>query len=170
MITRSRKLSLKLVYQLTHQTMICRSKCCPLNRSSIGANRCIPHHPLAKARLHQSPFGNSGPELLDQIRRLNRRLGVFLDRVQAGGRSVLVVFSADHGGLDFVERLQDQGIPAKRLDTDAWMMELQSRVRTELHNDKDLLIAGNDHFPNELYFAPEAVRQLGDQKEWVAKV
>src|SRR6266852_512898 len=41
MITRSRKLSLKLVYQLTHKTMICRSKCRPLNRSSIGANRCI---------------------------------------------------------------------------------------------------------------------------------
>jgi hypothetical protein len=41
MITRSRKLSLKLVYQLTHQMMICRSKCRPLNRSSIGTNRCI---------------------------------------------------------------------------------------------------------------------------------
>src|SRR5258708_3190449 len=41
MITRSRKLSLKLVYQLTHKTMICRSKCRPLNRSSIGTNRCI---------------------------------------------------------------------------------------------------------------------------------
>jgi len=40
MITRSRKLSLKLVYQLTHKTMICRSKCRPLNRSSIGTNRC----------------------------------------------------------------------------------------------------------------------------------
>src|SRR5207249_11985362 len=37
----SRKLSLKLVYQLTHKTMICRSKCRPLNRSSIGTNRCI---------------------------------------------------------------------------------------------------------------------------------
>src|SRR5437899_786757 len=41
MITRSLKLSLKLVYQLTHKTMICRSKCRPLNRSSIGTNRCI---------------------------------------------------------------------------------------------------------------------------------
>src|SRR5712691_10196031 len=41
MVTRSRKLSLKLVYQLTHKTMICRSKCRPLNRSSIGTNRCI---------------------------------------------------------------------------------------------------------------------------------
>jgi predicted AlkP superfamily pyrophosphatase or phosphodiesterase len=125
---------------------------------------------LSATNVIEHAFGNSGPELLDQIRRLDRRLGVFLDRVKAGGRSVVVVFSADHGGLDFAERLQDQGIPAKRLDTDAWMMELQSRVRNELHNEKDLLIAGNDHFPNELYFAPEAARQLGDRKEWVAKV
>ena len=40
MITRSRELSLKLAYDLTHKTMICRSKCRPLNRSSIGTNRC----------------------------------------------------------------------------------------------------------------------------------
>src|SRR5713101_8131562 len=41
MITRSRRLSLKLVYQATHKMMICPSKCRPLNRSSIGTNRCI---------------------------------------------------------------------------------------------------------------------------------
>src|SRR5215471_14718351 len=41
MITRSRKLSLKLVYQLTHKTMIGRSKWRPLNKSSIGTNLCI---------------------------------------------------------------------------------------------------------------------------------
>jgi hypothetical protein len=29
MLTRCRKLSLKLLYQLTHKTMICRSKCRP---------------------------------------------------------------------------------------------------------------------------------------------
>jgi len=55
MITRSRELSLKLVYQLTHKMVICRSKCRPLNRSSIGLNDCIPHHHPVKARLHQSP-------------------------------------------------------------------------------------------------------------------
>jgi arylsulfatase A-like enzyme len=107
---------------------------------------------------------------LDQMRRLDQRLGAFLDRVQAGGRTVAIAFSADHGGLDFVERLQDQGIPAKRLDTDAWMQDLQSRVRAELHLDKDLLIAGNDHFPNEIYFVPDLARQLGDRKTWVEKV
>ena len=81
-----------------------------------------------------------------------------------------IVFSADHGGLDFAGRPQDQGMPARRLDTAAWMKELQSRVRRELHLDQDLLIAGNDHFPNELYCEPGVARQLGDRKEWVAKL
>jgi predicted AlkP superfamily pyrophosphatase or phosphodiesterase len=125
---------------------------------------------LSATNVIEHAFGNSGPELLDQIRRLDRRLGVFLDRVQSGGRNVEIVFSADHGGLDFVERLQDQGIPAKRLDSDAWLRDLQSKVRKELHLDRDLLLAGNDHFPNELYFDPETARQLEDRKEWVAKV
>ena len=124
---------------------------------------------LSATNVIEHAFGNCGPEMLDQIRRLDRRLGVFLDRIQAGGTSVAVVFSADHGGLDFAERLQDQGIPARRLDTDAWMKELQSRVRKELHLDTDLLLAGNDHFPNELYFDPGVARQLGDRKEWLAK-
>ena len=50
------------------------------------------------------------------------------------------------------------------------MRDLQSKVREELHLNRDLLLAGNDHFPNELYFDPETARQLGERKEWVAKV
>ena len=125
---------------------------------------------LSATNVIEHAYGNSGPEMLDQIRRLDLRLGVFLDRVQAGGRTVVVVLSADHGGLDFAERLQDQGIPARRLDADAWMKDLQSRVRKELHIDKDLLLAGNDHFPNDIYFDPTVARQLGDRKKLVAKV
>ena len=125
---------------------------------------------LSATNVIEHAFGNAGPEILDQIRRLDRRLGVFLDRVQVGGRTVAVVFSADHGGLDFPERLQDQGIPAKRLDVDAWMKDLQSKVRKEFHLDQDLLLLGNDHFPNEVYFEPALARQLGDRKGWVPKV
>jgi hypothetical protein len=39
MITRSLKLNLKLVYQLTQRTMICLSKCRPLNNASTETNR-----------------------------------------------------------------------------------------------------------------------------------
>src|SRR6516225_6996358 len=41
MMTKSLKLNLKLVYQLTHSMMICPSKCRPLNNASTGTNRCI---------------------------------------------------------------------------------------------------------------------------------
>jgi len=125
---------------------------------------------LSATNVIEHAFGNQGPEIFDQIRRLDQRLGVFLDRVCAGGRSVVVVLSADHGGMDFPERLQDQGIPARRLNTTAWIADLQSRVRKELRLDQDLLWPGNDHYPNQLYFNPEVSQHLGEQKEWVPKI
>jgi predicted AlkP superfamily pyrophosphatase or phosphodiesterase len=125
---------------------------------------------LSATNALEHAFGNSGPEMLDQIRRLDRRLGMFLDRIQAGGRSVAVVLSADHGGLDFAERLQDQGIPAKRIDIAAWIKELQSRVRKELHLDKDLLLIGDEHDPDQLYLDRGVAAPLGGRKELVARV
>ena len=48
MITKSIKLNLKLVYQVTHRMMICPSKCRPLNSTSTGTNGCIlPSSPIA---------------------------------------------------------------------------------------------------------------------------
>lgn len=125
---------------------------------------------LSSTNALEHAFGNSGPEMLDQIRRLDRRLGLFLDRIQSGGRSVVVVLSADHGGLDFAERLQDQGIPAKRIDIEAWIKDLQSKVRNQLHLDKDVLLVGDDHDPDQLYLNPVVARQLGGRKELIAKV
>jgi hypothetical protein len=60
MITRSRKLSLKLVYQLTHRMMICRSKCRPLNTLSFGTNPCTPSSSPATNSLHQSRQSHPG--------------------------------------------------------------------------------------------------------------
>lgn len=125
---------------------------------------------LSSTNALEHAFGNSGPEMLDQIRRLDRRLGEFLDRIQSGGRSVIVVLSADHGGLDFAERLQDQGIPAKRIDIAAWIRELQARVRNQFHLDKDLLLVGDTHDPDQLYFDPVVARPLGDHQQLVARV
>jgi predicted AlkP superfamily pyrophosphatase or phosphodiesterase len=125
---------------------------------------------LSATNALEHAYGNSGPEMLDQIRRLDRRLGSFLDRIQAGGRSVAVVLSADHGGLDFAERLQDQGIPAKRIDIAAWIQELQSRVRKELHLDKDLLLIGDDHDPDQLYLDRAVAAPLGERKHLLDKV
>jgi len=125
---------------------------------------------LSATNALEHAYGNSGPELLDQIRRLDRRLGLFLDRIQAGGVSVMVVLSADHGGLDFAERLQSQGIPAKRIDIEAWLRDLQARIREKLHLEKDLLLVGDDHNPYQLYLDPAVSRPLGDRKAVVAGV
>ena len=43
-MTKSLKLNLKLVYQLTHKMMICPSKCLPLNNASTGATVAFCHH------------------------------------------------------------------------------------------------------------------------------
>jgi hypothetical protein len=77
-------------------------------------------------------FGNGGPEMLDNLRRLDRNLGAFLDRLASRTPGLWVVLTADHGALDIPERLQAQGVPARRFDLCAWEkgfnLELQRRL------------------------------------------
>src|ERR1700733_13005394 len=54
MITKSLKLNLKLVYQLTQRMLICPSKCRPLNSASTGTNGCILSSSPIVAFLHQN--------------------------------------------------------------------------------------------------------------------
>ncbi|HEY1071462.1 alkaline phosphatase family protein [Brevundimonas sp.] len=59
-------------------------------------------------------FGTQGPEMCEQMHRLDAALGLFLNKLPEG---TLVVLTADHGGSDFVERLHDHGYPhAHRAD------------------------------------------------------
>jgi predicted AlkP superfamily pyrophosphatase or phosphodiesterase len=97
---------------------------------------------LSATNATEHAYGNCGPEIQDLIRRMDRRLATFLNKLQKNGRPVVVVLSADHGGIDFAERLRYQGISARRLNVEAWMKELQSRVRTRFNLDKDLLAGG----------------------------
>lgn len=59
-------------------------------------------------------YGNSGPEMRDQFLRLDHRLGAFLAKVRQRDPGAWVVLTADHGCNDFCERLQEQGIAARR--------------------------------------------------------
>lgn len=62
-------------------------------------------------------YGTQGPEMCEQMLRLDAALGVFLDRLARVPGGALVVLTADHGGSDFVERLHDHGYPhARRAD------------------------------------------------------
>ena len=86
-------------------------------------------------------YGTRGPEMCDQIARLDDRLGVFLkslDKVKGG---VLVVLAADHGGADFAERLSGEGYGTERVIGKSWLAKLNARLRTDLGLAWDPLIA-----------------------------
>ncbi len=53
-------------------------------------------------------YGTQGPEMCEQMHRLDAALGRFLERLPQGA---IVVLTADHGGSDFVERLAARGYP-----------------------------------------------------------
>lgn len=77
-------------------------------------------------------WGTRGPEMCDQMARLDDRLGVFLkslDKVKGG---VLVVLAADHGGADFAERLHDEGYDSDRVIAKSWIAGFNAQLRKDL--------------------------------------
>lgn len=80
-------------------------------------------------------FGNGGPEMCDQVRRLDRELGTWLDRLQREVPGLWVVLTADHGAADFPERLQAQGIRASRIPMPAWEKAFNREVSRRLGED-----------------------------------
>jgi predicted AlkP superfamily pyrophosphatase or phosphodiesterase len=77
-------------------------------------------------------YGARGPEMCDQMARLDDKLGVFLkslDKVKGG---VLVTLAADHGGSDFAERLHGEGYGTERVIGKTWIATLNAQLRTDL--------------------------------------
>ena len=63
-------------------------------------------------------YGTQGPEMCEQMHRLDQALGRFLAGLESLPGGVVVVLTADHGGSDFVERLAQRGYPhAHRIDS-----------------------------------------------------
>lgn len=58
-------------------------------------------------------YGTQGPEMCEQLLRLDEALGVFLAKLPAGA---VVVVTADHGGSDSPERMAARGAVAGRYD------------------------------------------------------
>ena len=99
-------------------------------------------------------YGTQGPEMCEQMHRLDVALGAFLDQLAQVPGGVLVVLTADHGGSDFVERLHAQGYPhARRLDTDA-IQAVNTALKTRFDLAADPLQAGG----SGLMVAPRAGR------------
>ena len=57
-------------------------------------------------------YGTQGPEMCEQMLRLDAALGVFLDKLATIPGGVIVALTADHGGSDFPERTSVEGYPA----------------------------------------------------------
>lgn len=107
-------------------------------------------------------FGAQGPEMCDQIARLDARLGRFLQTLQAVHGQVLVVLTADHGGSDFPERLSAQGQEGERLPASDWLKKINQNLREQFDLTYDpLLQAGG---LNSLYVVGPAKTKPSEEQ------
>jgi predicted AlkP superfamily pyrophosphatase or phosphodiesterase len=84
-------------------------------------------------------YGTQGPEMCEQMLRLDTALGAFLRRLPEGA---IVVLTADHGGSDFVERLAVRGYPhAHRLDVSR-MAAMNAVLRERFQLDYNPVTSG----------------------------
>ncbi len=94
-------------------------------------------------------YGMLGTEMRDQLHRLDLGLGRLLDRIRRQHPGAWVVLSADHGAMDMVEVLAEQGFPARRLQIEPFMAALQAELKTAFKVDRELLKPVQE--PNVLY-------------------
>jgi predicted AlkP superfamily pyrophosphatase or phosphodiesterase len=94
-------------------------------------------------------YGSRGPEMCDQIARLDAGLGRFLTEVSKAKGGVLVVLAADHGGSDFPERLKANGYDAGRVPGSAWLQDMNAQLRAKLGLAFDPLVQAGGI--NQLY-------------------
>ena len=88
--------------------------------------------------------GTEGVEMCIQMAELDKNIGRLLDHLDAAGIDYMVVLSADHGGLDTPERLDEQALPrAVRVDPALTPDALSKTVaaKTGIKVDGPLLLA-----------------------------
>ena len=98
-------------------------------------------------------YGTQGPEMCEQMHRLDAALGQFLDRLEAVPGGVVLVLTADHGGSDFVERLAQRGYPHAHRISSAPLAEINAGLQARFSLDaaplqsgsSGLIVAGKDH-------------------------
>ncbi len=78
-------------------------------------------------------YGTRGPEMCEQMHRLDETIGRILSDLDHRKVPYLVVLSADHGGSDFTERMQVQGFPgAKRVNSGEVLGRVNKALMAEL--------------------------------------
>jgi len=112
-------------------------------------------------------YGNLGTEMRDQIHRLDRTLGRFLDFLKRRDPGAWVVLSADHGGMDVVEALRDEGFPARRVDEPAFLGDLNAALKAHFKVTADLVTAPPE--PTMLYLEDGALKAAGLDRDAVLR-
>ena len=86
-------------------------------------------------------YGPDSQEMMDQMLRLDRALGLFLDEVdrRAGEGGSIVVLTADHGVMPLVENLQARGLPAVRAREEDLAQTVDEALAARFPGASDLL-------------------------------
>jgi len=111
-------------------------------------------------------FGTTGPEMEDQLLRLDANLGAFLDRVEAASPGAWMALTADHGARDFPERLAARGVPAQRLQADTWLAAFNRELQGRLGGDRPWFLP---RFGHQLYLDPAALAKGGRSRDSVLR-
>ncbi len=87
-------------------------------------------------------YGTQGPEMCDQMYRLDAQVGEFLGFLDGYGARVMLVLTGDHGGSDFVERLAQQGdASARRISAAKLLADANAQVKARLGLAADPLVS-----------------------------
>ncbi|MBB6384664.1 putative AlkP superfamily pyrophosphatase or phosphodiesterase [Brevundimonas bullata] len=86
-------------------------------------------------------YGTQGPEMCEQMLRLDAALGVFLDKLATVPGGVVVVLTADHGGSDFPERSSVEGYPAAGRVDRALMPRVNDALKARFKLDANPLVS-----------------------------
>ncbi len=89
-------------------------------------------------------YGTQGPEMCEQLLRMDEALGRFLGRV-AATPGAIVVLTADHGGSDFPERMTDRGAVAGRYDA-TMLPRINAQLKTQFNLTDNPLQSGGTGF------------------------
>lgn len=84
-------------------------------------------------------YGTQGPEMCEQMYRLDATLGKLFADLDALKIPYIVALTADHGGSDFTERLAKRGYDARRVDIAAGLRRVNAVLRAELRLNADPL-------------------------------
>ena len=85
-------------------------------------------------------YGSQGPEMCEQLYRLDATIGVLLGDLDALGVPYVVALTADHGGSDITERLAERGYDAHRVVDAGLLKAMNDAVRAELGLTGDPLV------------------------------